>query len=138
MPNRPSSGVAVLAAGTLVLLAPLAVTTAGTAPVAGPTPATAPVAADAGVRGGDRGRAAPYTVEAHERADVHSGPARSSARTGSLAPGRPRGAYCWTHGGTVTGNGRGDDVWVRLLAGHVSAVHLEGGAYGGLPASATC
>ncbi|MBT2416118.1 SH3 domain-containing protein [Streptomyces sp. ISL-12] len=136
MPNRPSSGVAMLAAGTLVLLAPLAVTAAGTATDAGPTAATAP-APPVGV-GRDGGPAAPYTVEAHETADVRSGPARSYAKAGSVAPGRPRGAYCWTHGGTVTGNGRSDDVWVRLLTGHVSAVHLEGGPYGGLPASATC
>ncbi|MEU4659862.1 SH3 domain-containing protein [Streptomyces sp. NPDC023723] len=129
MPTRPFARAALLTAGTLILLAPLTATT---------TAATAAVtAADAGQQDA-RVPAAPYAVEPYETVNVRSGPARSYEKVGSVAAGQPRGAYCWTHGETITDNGYTNDVWVQLLEGYVSAVYLKGDAYGDLPASATC
>ncbi|MBU6534748.1 SH3 domain-containing protein [Streptomyces sp. NPDC057245] len=127
MTVRPITRVALVGAGALALLGPLAATTASAAPTA---------SGDA--RGADRVLAAPYAVEPYETVNVRSGPARSYSKVGSVAAGQPRGAYCWTHGETISDHGYTNNVWVKLVEGYVSAVYLKGNEYGDLPASARC
>ncbi|ANJ05823.1 SH3 domain-containing protein [Streptomyces parvulus] len=124
MTVRPITRVALVGAGALALLGPLTATTAA-------------AVSDTG-RGAGRMLAAPYAVEPYETVNVRSGPARSYDKVGSVAAGQPRGAYCWTRGETISDNGYTNNVWVKLLEGYVSAVYLNGDAYGDLPASATC
>ncbi|MFJ7239521.1 SH3 domain-containing protein [Streptomyces olivaceus] len=124
MTVRLITRVALVGAGALALLGPLAATSASA------------VSEDA--RGGDRVLAAPYAVEPYETVNVRSGPARSYDKVGSVTAGQPRGAYCWTRGETISDHGYTNDVWVQLVEGYVSAVYLKGNEYGDLPASARC
>jgi len=122
MPTRTIARAALVGAGTLALLGPIAATSAVAAPDQGSAAALA----------------APYAVEPYETVNVRSGPATWYDKVGSVAAGQPRGAYCWKHGETIRDNGYVNDVWVQLVEGYVSAVYLKGDQYGGLPASATC
>ncbi|WP_405623192.1 SH3 domain-containing protein [Streptomyces sp. NBC_00076] len=122
MPTRTIARAALVGAGALALLGPIAATSAVAAPD----------------RGSATALAAPYAVEPYETVNVRSGPATSYDKVGSVAAGQPRGAYCWKHGETIRDNGYVNDVWVQLVEGYVSAVYLKGDQYGGLPASATC
>ncbi|MFD0003270.1 SH3 domain-containing protein [Streptomyces sp. NPDC127178] len=125
LPPAPTvRGTALVGAGAPALLGPL-------------TAATAVAASDAD-GGGARIMAAPYAVVPYETVNVRSGPARSCDKVGSVAANQPRGAYCWVRGETIRDNGYTNNVWVKLVESYVSAVHLKGNEYGGLPASATC
>ncbi|NEC86151.1 SH3 domain-containing protein [Streptomyces sp. SID12501] len=115
---------ALVGAGVLALLGPLAVGTA---------------AADtATTQGTARIMAAPYAVVPYETVNIRSGPWRSEGIVGTAPANEPRGAYCWTTGETITDNGYSNNVWVKLVEGYVSALYLKGNEYGDLPASAVC
>ncbi len=124
MSTRIFARAALVGAGALALLGPLA---AGTA------------AASAAVEtGGARVMAAPYAVVPYENINVRYGPGTSYGKITTSPAGQPLGAYCWTRGERITDNGYTNDVWVKLLEGYVSAVYLKGNEYGGLPSSARC
>ncbi|MFI5673187.1 SH3 domain-containing protein [Streptomyces cellulosae] len=124
MPTRILTRAALVGAGALALLGPIAATSA--------------VAASDTGQGSAVALGAPYGVEPYETVNVRSGPATWYDKVGSVAAGQPRGAFCWKHGETIRDNGYVNDVWVQLAEGYVSAVYLKGDQYGGLPASAEC
>ncbi|MFJ1967690.1 SH3 domain-containing protein [Streptomyces sp. NPDC087903] len=133
MPTRTLARAALVGAGALTLLGSLTATASAGSPTAG----TAVVASTAG-QGSAHVLAAPYAVEPYETVNIRKGPARSYDKVGSVVANQPRGAYCWTHGETISDHGYTNDVWVQLVEGYVSAVYLKGNEYGDLPASATC